>query len=109
MVRKSAISELEETLTTAFSERRSPLRAITSRVDPNDAEDLLQDAALRAIGIASTCTSANAIRHALASAYRTLPQTIEDEIAVTTDTALTGHHKRRGQKLAQSGSRLSAG
>lgn len=49
MVTKPAISELEETLTTAFSERRSPLRAITSRVDPNDAEDLLQDAALRAI------------------------------------------------------------
>ncbi len=49
MVIKPAISELEETLTTAYSERRSPLRAITSRVDPNDAEDLLQDAALRAI------------------------------------------------------------
>lgn len=46
---KPAISELEETLASAFSERRSPLRAITSRVDPNDAEDLLQDAALRAI------------------------------------------------------------
>ncbi len=49
MVTKPVISELEETLTTAFSERRSPLRAITARVDPNDAEDLLQDAALRAI------------------------------------------------------------
>lgn len=49
MVRKPAISELDETLTATFSERRSPLRAITSRVDPGDAEDLLQDAALRAI------------------------------------------------------------
>jgi hypothetical protein len=36
MVTKLAISELEETLTTAFSERRSPLRAITSRSESVD-------------------------------------------------------------------------
>jgi len=49
MVTKPVISDLEQTLSATFNERRSPLRAITSRVDYNDAEDLLQDAALRAI------------------------------------------------------------
>lgn len=49
MVTKPALSDLDEDLTTAFSERRRQLRAITARVDPNDQEDLLQDAVVRAI------------------------------------------------------------
>lgn len=49
MVIKPVRSALEEALSTDFYARRRQLRAITARTDPNDQEDLLQDAMLRAI------------------------------------------------------------
>lgn len=49
MATKPALSDLDQDLTTAFHERRQKLRAITSRIDPADSEDLLQDAVVRAL------------------------------------------------------------
>ena len=49
MAIKPARSDLDDDLSTGFHERRRQLRAITARVDPNDQEDLLQDAVVRAI------------------------------------------------------------
>lgn len=46
---KPAFSDLDEDLTTAFHERRRQLRAITARIGADEAEDLLQDAVVRAI------------------------------------------------------------
>ena len=59
-----------------------------------------RNAAFHAIGVASASTSASNIRHALASAYRSPAETINDEIAGITDTVVTGHHKRRVQKIS---------
>jgi RNA polymerase sigma factor (sigma-70 family) len=49
MVTKPAPSNLDEELTIAFSSQRRQLQAITARANPDDREDLLQDAVVRLI------------------------------------------------------------
>lgn len=49
MAIKPVRSSFEDDLRTDFYERRRQLRTISARVDPNDQEDLLQDAIVRCI------------------------------------------------------------
>lgn len=49
MVMKPAPANLEEDLTIAFSRQRRQLQGITARANPDDREDLLQEAVVRLI------------------------------------------------------------